>query len=67
MGIAGQLSLSVATPSQHAAIAAFESPLSKPAVDGIMALYTERRDYMLGQFRKLGFKTYGGHGGCECN
>ena len=28
-----------------------------------MDLYTERRRFMLGEFRRLGFEVYGGHGG----
>jgi len=59
--IAGQLSLSVATPSQYAAIAALTGPMD--AVNDMMDVYTERRDYMFEEFRRMGFQVYGGHGG----
>jgi aspartate/methionine/tyrosine aminotransferase len=59
--IAGQLSLSVATPSQFAAIAALSGPMD--AVHEMMDIYSERRDYMFGMFEKMGFDVYGGHGG----
>ena len=48
--IAGQLSLSVATPSQHAAIAALTGPMD--AVNDMMEVYAERRDYMFKEFIK---------------
>ena len=60
-GIAGQLSLSVATPSQHAAIAALTGPYE--VVAEMMAVYQERRDFMFAEFRRMGFEVYGGHGG----
>jgi aminotransferase len=59
--IAGQLSLSVATPSQYAAIAALSGPMD--AVNEMMEVYSERREYMIGEFAKMGFAVYGGHGG----
>jgi aminotransferase len=53
--IAGQLSLSVATPSQHAAIAALTGPMD--AVNDMMDVYSERRDYMFKEFNRLGFRV----------
>ena len=64
--IAGQLSLSVATPSQHAAVAAFEGSAGEGAATAIadlMSVYTERRQYMLRRFCRMGFQVFGGHGG----
>ena len=59
--IAGQLSLSVATPSQFAAIAALSGPMD--VVTEMMSVYSERREYMFAEFRNMGFDVYGGHGG----
>eukprot|EP01043_Picozoa_sp_COSAG02_P001544 COSAG02_NODE_33_length_50286_cov_83.550760_11_plen_467_part_00 len=59
--MAGQIALSVSTPSQYAALAAFSGP--QDCIKEYMAIYAERRQIMMGTLHRLGFKTYGGHGG----
>lgn len=59
--MAGQIALSVSTPSQHAALAAFSGP--QDCIKEYMDIYAQRRKIMMGTLDKLGFKTYGGHGG----
>ena len=62
--IAGQLSLSVSAPSQHAALAAYTGP--QEVIQDMVDIYAERRTYMFERLKKLGFKIYGGeHLGCR--
>ena len=54
------LSINTATPSQHAALAALTGP--QDALHEMKAAYAERRAYLMGAMRELGF-SYGFPGG----